>query len=140
MNEWVSQVSKESPQICFVIPNNCLQLLQWTHQPENCFVKVDLCNYENAMFEIFQLAPFQVEVSLRKGSQVRNSIEYHTSMKQCFLPSNVNPNLIFKCNQFMETIAPSLHKKWSFPLQISSANVIKSTGNCGFGHIYWRNL
>ena len=26
-----------------------------------------------------------------------------------------------------------LHKKYSFPLRISS-------GNCGFGHIYWRNI
>ena len=32
-----------------------------------------------------------------------------------------------------------LHKKWSFPLRISSVNVTKSAGNCGFGHIYWRN-
>ena len=32
-----------------------------------------------------------------------------------------------------------LHKKWSFPLRISSVNVTKSVGNCGFGHIYWRN-
>ena len=30
----------------------------------------------------------------------------------------------------------SLHKKCSFPLRISSANVTKTTGNCGFGHIY----
>ena len=30
----------------------------------------------------------------------------------------------------------SLHKKSGFPLRISSVNVIKSTGNCGFGHIY----
>ena len=30
----------------------------------------------------------------------------------------------------------SLHKKWSFPLKISSVNVTKSAGNCGFGHIY----
>ena len=29
-----------------------------------------------------------------------------------------------------------LHKKWSFPLKISSVNVTKSRG---FGHIYWRN-
>ena len=29
-----------------------------------------------------------------------------------------------------------LHKKWSFSLRISSVNV---AGNCGFGHIYWRN-
>ena len=32
-----------------------------------------------------------------------------------------------------------LHKKWIFPLRISSVNVTKSAGNCGFGHIYWRN-
>ena len=34
---------------------------------------------------------------------------------------------------------PALHKKWSFPLRISSVNVAKSAGNYGFGHIYWRN-
>ena len=33
----------------------------------------------------------------------------------------------------------SLHKKWSFPLRISSVNATKSARNCGFGHIYWRN-
>ena len=33
----------------------------------------------------------------------------------------------------------SLHKKWSFPVRISSVNVTKSAGNCWFGHIYWRN-
>ena len=33
----------------------------------------------------------------------------------------------------------TLHKKWSFPLRISPVNVIKSEGNCGFRHIYWRN-
>ena len=31
-------------------------------------------------------------------------------------------------------------KKRSFLLRISSVNVTKSTGNCGFGQIYWRNL
>ena len=31
------------------------------------------------------------------------------------------------------------YKKWSFPLRISSVNVTKSPGSCGFGHIYWRN-
>ena len=34
---------------------------------------------------------------------------------------------------------PTLHKKWDFPLRISSVNVTKSTGNYGFGRIYWRN-
>ena len=33
----------------------------------------------------------------------------------------------------------TLYKKWSFPLRISSVNVTKSAGNCGFGHIYCRN-
>ena len=33
-----------------------------------------------------------------------------------------------------------LHKKWSFPLRISSVNVTKSAGSCGFSHIYWGNL
>ena len=33
----------------------------------------------------------------------------------------------------------SLHKKWSFPLRISSVNVTKSGGNWGSGHIYLRN-
>ena len=28
------------------------------------------------------------------------------------------------------------HKKWSFPLNISSVNVTNSAGNYGFGHIY----
>ena len=32
-----------------------------------------------------------------------------------------------------------LHKKWSFPLRISSVNVTKSAVSCGYGHIYWRN-
>ena len=33
----------------------------------------------------------------------------------------------------------SLHKKWGFPLRISSVNVTKSAGNCRFGPIYRRN-
>ena len=33
----------------------------------------------------------------------------------------------------------SLHKKWSFPLRISSVNVPKSAENCRFVHNYWRN-
>ena len=30
-------------------------------------------------------------------------------------------------------------QNWSFPLRISSVNVINSAGNRGVGHIYWRN-
>ena len=46
----------------------------------------------------------------------------------------------FKTEQCSFTILSiALHKKWIFPLRISSANVIKSAGDCGFGRIYWRN-
>ena len=40
-------------------------------------------------------------------------------------------------NLSFKTLA--LHKNWSFQLRISSVNVSKYAGNCGFGHIYWRN-
>ena len=33
----------------------------------------------------------------------------------------------------------SVHKKWSFPLRISSVDVSKSAVSCEFGHIYLRN-
>ena len=36
-------------------------------------------------------------------------------------------------------IKSNASQEWSFPLMISSVNVTKSLGNCGFGHIYWRN-
>ena len=34
----------------------------------------------------------------------------------------------------------TLHKKWSFPLRISSINVTKSPGNCGFGHTFTEEI
>ena len=37
------------------------------------------------------------------------------------------------------TLQKSLLKKWNFSLRISSVNLTKSAGNCGFGHIYRRN-
>ena len=33
----------------------------------------------------------------------------------------------------------TLHKKWNFPLRVSSVNVRKSLVSCEFGQIYWRN-
>ena len=40
---------------------------------------------------------------------------------------------------FTDPLLHSLHKKWSFPLRISTVNVTKSAVSCGFGHIHWRN-
>ena len=34
----------------------------------------------------------------------------------------------------------SLYKKWSFPLRISSVNVTKSAGNCGWPHLLKKTL
>ena len=49
------------------------------------------------------------------------------SFRRCFFArSSVSYNL------------GTLHKKWSFPLRISSVNVTKSAVSCRFGHIYWR--
>ena len=48
--------------------------------------------------------------------------------------------MIAKCySEDLPMVVISLHKKWSFPLRISSVNVTKSAENCAFGHIYWRN-
>ena len=49
-----------------------------------------------------------------------------------------NSHKMKHCEKIMNRLLPSsllysLHKKWSFPLKISSANMTK------FGHIYWRN-
>ena len=42
-------------------------------------------------------------------------------------------------SKFITLLLVSLHKKWSFPLRISSVNVTKSAVFYGFGHIYWWN-
>ena len=49
--------------------------------------------------------------------------------------SSQNNNLKKKFNLKVEE---TLHKKWSFPLRISSVNVTKSLISSGFGHIYWK--
>ena len=33
-------------------------------------------------------------------------------------------------------VLPTLHRKWSFPVRISSVNLTKSAVSCGFSHIY----
>ena len=39
----------------------------------------------------------------------------------------------------VELTQTTVHKKWILSLKISSVIATKSTGNCGLGHIYWRN-
>ena len=40
---------------------------------------------------------------------------------------------------FLSISPRPLHKKWSFPLRISSVNVTKSAVSCRLGHICWKN-
>ena len=56
-----------------------------------------------------------------KGEAISLSLLYH------FYPFHRDLDII------------GLHKKRSFPLRIFLVNVTKSAGNCGFGHINWRN-
>ena len=52
----------------------------------------------------------------------------------------VKENLDRKKKREREGKERALHKKWSFPLKVSSVNVTKNIVSGGFGHIYWRNL
>ena len=52
--------------------------------------------------------------------------------------SNFDQMTVFIFSKLSWTFT-TLHKKLSFPLRISSVNVIKSAVSYGFGHIYWRN-
>ena len=58
-----------------------------------------------------------------------------------------SPNGLFQTTRMLMGYTRQIHQlkygvtaqKWSFRLRISSVNVTKSTGNCGFGQIYWKN-
>ena len=52
---------------------------------------------------------------------------------------NIKINSFKSLCKSMDWFTISVHKKWSFPLRISSVNVTKSAVSCWFGHIYWRN-
>ena len=67
--------------------------------------------------------------------------------KQCYSQYQSPSNLFHQQTTSVDipvtgTMLPiilALHKKWSFPLRISSVNVTKSPVSCRFGHIYWSN-
>ena len=50
------------------------------------------------------------------------------------VPAQPPPIYRFPVAKILFTVQKVFHK--SFPLRISSVNVTKSAGNCGFGHIY----
>ena len=60
-------------------------------------------------------------------------------LKKKTFKGNKNNQTPFITKELRKEIYTTLHKKWSFPLRVSSVNVTKSAVACGFGHIYWRN-
>ena len=80
---------------------------------------------------LFSLIRTEYEDLLRKSPysvQMRENRDHKSSEYRHFLRSD----RFLSCGSYAA-------QKWSFPLRISSVNVSKSIGNCGFGHIYWRN-
>ena len=64
--------------------------------------------------------------------------DVHFQWGRLHLPISLHPIFREKLRKLFHWIL-ALHKKWSFPLRISSVNVNESAVNCEFGHIYWRN-
>ena len=106
--------------------------------------------------ETFTCLRHSIKISYSSVSLVRaplaiiqgTAIYYHIHFK--FTNININPSWWYspifskQFNSCIEAILLavlqlSLHKKWSFPLRISSLNVTKSAVSSVFGHIYWRN-
>ena len=65
---------------------------------------------------------------LGKFSKKSSNEDLQNILRYCKVREKVDP-----------TFLPALHKNQNISLKISPVNVIKSTGNCGFGHIYKRN-
>ena len=76
--------------------------------------------------------PFSLEHKLFKKPQGGRESEIDLSLSHFRVKSITS-------TKFIDNETVLLHKKWSFPLRISSINVTQSAVSCGFGHIYWRN-
>ena len=87
---------------------------------------------------------FHIEDISSKCDQIRKKVLWHFQIRTVsgFKNGRTYTNImLFFANErhqihIIFNSHKSLHKTWSFPLRISSVNVTKSGGNCGFGHIY----
>ena len=76
----------------------------------------------------------------QKKNQVEENI-LQIYCKKILKEINISNNKLKKLTTNWNKHKSSLHKKWSFPLRISSINVIKSAVYFGFGEeIFNRNL
>ena len=95
----------------------------------------------NVVSTLINVVKLQVENN-NGSSKLFNVVNFNVDIH------NVVSTLIWRCPTLCRHINLTttlkqrwkpLHKKWSFPLKISSVNVTKYAVTCGFGHIYWRN-
>ena len=66
-------------------------------------------------------------------------IALHNRNQWFWYPLNLYLCKLYSQATKRKILSLTLSKTWSFPLRISSVNTTKSTGNSGFGRIYWRN-
>ena len=70
-----------------------------------------------------------------KSYKQAQDIIFNRKVKYSDPPLTFNNNIVYHATlqKHLGIILDNpLHKKWSFPLRISSVNVTKSAGNCGF--------
>ena len=48
-------------------------------------------------------------------------------------------NLLHATGLFLHSLKTNTAQKIKFSIEDPSVNMTKCAGNCGFGHIYWRN-
>ena len=89
-----------------------------------------MITYLVILFFVIWLFLFRFNVYFLKNKAKTKKVITKTNIEK-----NYTSLLVWTCN-----VTVALHKNWSFPLSISSVNVIKSAGNCEFGHIYWKIL
>ena len=93
------------------------------------------------MFEFWYLSLWHTETQFEPFIEIRDLIHVVAVVTILFV-SFPRLLLILFLNHvsFINVLAIlRTDKNWSFPSRISSVNMTKYAGNCGFGHIYWRN-
>ena len=106
----------------------------------HCVKIVCIRSYSCPHFPAFELNTERYSVSFYIQSEyriLRTRSTPNTDNFHAVINSDINCSNSKSC--INNNIDATLHKKWSFLLRISLVNVTKSTGNCGFSHIYWKN-
>ena len=113
------------------------------------FKKKDFFIKKRLQHRSFRCFPVKFAKHLRTPIFIEHLVAVIPFKKVWFLNQNIYAQLLERSlkvferwlpiSNFLKLLIVSLHKKWSFPLRISSVNVTKPVVSCGFGHIYWRN-